>query len=43
MPEVPMIETSPDTRTRDAYRRAHQERGAALAGLWRRLLKSSVR
>lgn len=37
-----MIETSPDTRTRDAYRKAHAERGAVLAGLFRRIV-SSVR
>ena len=36
-----MIETSPDTRTRDAYRRAHAERGAALAALLRRIVPSA--
>ena len=32
-----MIETTPDTRTRDAYRRAHAERGAALTAMWKRI------
>lgn len=35
-----MIETSPNARTRDAYRRAHEERAAALAGFWRRIVPS---
>lgn len=36
-----MIETTPNTRTRDAYRRAHEERAAAFAGLWRRITTSA--
>lgn len=36
-----MFETSTTTRTRDAYRRAHEERGAALAGFWRRIVSSA--
>lgn len=30
-----MIETHPDTRHRDAYRRAHDERSQALARMFR--------
>ena len=33
-----MIETSPNTRTRDAYRAAHAERSDAFARLFRRIL-----
>ena len=36
-----MIETSPNARTRDAYRRAHAERGAVAAELFKRLFKSA--
>ncbi len=32
-----MIETTPNNRTRDAYRTAHQERGAAFASLVRKI------
>lgn len=34
-----MIETSPDARTRDAYRAAHEARGAAVAHLLNRLFR----
>lgn len=36
-----MLEPATTTRTRDAYRRAHEERAALLAGLWRRLSPSA--
>lgn len=35
-----MIETSQNTRTRDAYRAAHAERGAAFAGLMRKIFSA---
>jgi hypothetical protein len=34
-----MIEANTNTRTRDAYRRAHAERGAVAAELFKRLFK----
>lgn len=35
-----MFETTAQTRTRDAYRAAHAERGAVLASLMRRIFPS---
>jgi hypothetical protein len=36
-----MFEPATNTRFRDAYRRAHEERAAALAGIWRRIVPSA--
>ena len=36
-----MIETAPNRRTRDAYRTAHAERGAAFAAIMRRVFARS--
>ena len=35
-----MIETNTNARTRDAYRTAHAERGAAFAGLIKKLFSA---
>ncbi len=35
-----MFETTPNTRTRDAYRTAHAERGAAFAGFIKKLFSA---
>lgn len=36
-----MIEISQNRRTRDAYRRAHEERGEFIKSLWKRIVPSA--